>query len=357
MRQVDEQVQPEGSILVLAPLGRDAEVACTTLADAGIAVRPGRSLDDLRSARLEDLSALVLTEELLTEAGITTLAARLDAQPSWSSLPVILLVEAARHSVDPRHRASMAAFESRPGVAVLERPMQIASFVSVLRSSAVTRQKQFDLRDELQARAHAEAHARMLADEMKHRVKNAFAMAISIASQTFRNSETLDEARLAFSARLTSMARAQDLLTARQNGAVDFRALIEQALEPYRPDPEAGPFEIHGPRVLIEARVATAFAMALHELATNATKYGALSVGSGSVRISWACEKDAEGSDVLTVEWRERGGPPVTPPRRRGFGSRLVEQALAEELGGSAEISFDPEGLVCRIRAESCVCR
>lgn len=337
-------------VLVLAPLGRDAEVACEALDRAGIAACPGRSAGALDEEDLDALLALVLTEEILTLAAIGAIEARLDAQPSWSDLPVILLA-------DPQERragalvAPLKRLCARAGVVLLERPTRAAGFASVARAAVLARRRQFRLRDELAARERAEARARTLADEMRHRVKNAFAVAGGLASQTFRHARTMEEARTAFTGRLAAMARAQDLLGGGERGSADLAGLVERAIEPYCPADGPGPFDVEGPAMRVPAATAQALAMGLHELATNASKHGALSVPSGRVRLSWTCEEEGAEGRRLILEWRERGGPRVAPPQRRGFGSLLIERALAQDLGGSAHLEFRPEGVVCTISA------
>lgn len=349
-----DQPRANGSkalVQVLAPVGRDAELACATLSRAGLACRSGHDLGDFDERQVDTLSALVLTEEMLSAQRIDTLAGMLEDQPSWSSLPVVVLVDSEHGRSGEAHGLLSRALGLGAGVVVLQRPIGAESFRSVMQSVVRERQRQFQLRDQLDAREKAEAHSQMLAEEMKHRVKNSLTLAASIASQTFRNARTLDEAVAAFSGRLSSMALAQDLLTENGHDSADFRELIEQALQPYRPDESWLPFEIDGPEVRIAARMATAFSMALHELATNAVKYGALSTPQGRVALRWRVEDKPNGARLLHIEWIERGGPPVKPPERRGFGSRLVERALTYDLGGTARIDFEPGGVVCTICA------
>lgn len=338
------------TLLTIAPLGRDADVACDLLTRAGILCRTGRGIEALDDVALEDLSALVLTEEALTPDAVTRLGALLDAQPAWSSLRVVLLVDAEDRRTRTSARCPWRSLSARPGTIVLQRPMRPAEFVSVVAAAVDARVRQFRLRDELEARRRAKRRAQTLAAEMKHRVKNAFAVASSIASQTFRQAETLDEACEAFSGRLASMARAQDLIAEEGTDEADLRQLVDLAVEPYRSGSQPGRFRLEGPHVCVSARQATAFAMAFHELSTNAVKYGALGSASGHVAIRWRIEETADG-DTLLVDWREHGGPPVSPPQRRGFGSRLVEGALSQDLGGSAQILFEPAGIICTIRA------
>jgi two-component sensor histidine kinase len=129
----------------------------------------------------------------------------------------------------------------------------------------------------------------------------------------------------------------------------NLNEIVGQAIWPYRGG-DPGRFEVDGPPVRISAKMALSISMALHELATNAAKYGALSSHKGRVSISWRTRRN--GSDgQLRLEWREADGPAVVPPQRRGFGSRLIERGLAQELGGEARLEFRPTGLWCEITA------
>jgi len=186
----------------------------------------------------------------------------------------------------------------------------------------------------------AEELQRLLLNELNHRVKNSLATIQSIASQTLRSATDLDQARDAIDARIGSLARAHDLLTERNWSAADLREVVGRAMAPFPADR----FELHGPSLDITPKHALALSMALHELATNAAKYGALSAPGGSVRLDWV----TVDSDIRLV-WQESGGPPVQPPSRRGFGSRLLEQGLARELGARTLLAYPREGVCCEI--------
>jgi two-component sensor histidine kinase len=307
-------------------------------------------MDDLHAQPTESYGTVLLTEEMLTENAVRTLAALLDAQPAWSNLPITILTGRTSGRTGLIRRSPAETLGSRRGIIVLERPVRVATFVSVIRSAVLARQRQYQLRDQLIARQEAEAHARMLMEEMKHRIKNSLALVGAIASQTFRHARPIKDSLETFSARLRSMALAQDVLTQETGDDASLHQLISQALKPYRQPDAPDRIAISGPEIRIDGRRSTSLTMAMHELATNALKYGALSVDAGRVTVSWRVE---EVSDIrrLQIEWRERGGPPVTPPEKRGFGSRLIERGLAMELGGKAKIAFRPGGIVCEITA------
>lgn len=187
----------------------------------------------------------------------------------------------------------------------------------------------------------AEAMQRLMVNELNHRVKNSLAIVQSIASQTLRGATDLQAAREALESRIGSLARAHDLLTDRSWSGADLAAVVARALEPF----EASRLEVSGPTVDVPPRHALALSMALHELATNAAKYGALSNAAGRVQVRWT----VDGTGMLRLEWLESGGPPVLPPQRRGFGSRLLKDGLMRELAGETRLDYAPTGLRCEI--------
>lgn len=184
----------------------------------------------------------------------------------------------------------------------------------------------------------------LLLAELNHRVKNNLAAVQAIASQTLRaNRDDPRAFRDAFQGRLLSLAQGHDLLTRNAWERAELAEVLDAALSPFNPAVvrREGP---PGP-ICLKPDLAVNLVMVLHELATNAAKYGALSREGGEVRISWAL---ADGA--LVLDWRESGGPPVTPPIRTGFGARLTASAL-KAFGGAAEIRYEPQGLVCRLQA------
>ena len=197
-------------------------------------------------------------------------------------------------------------------------------------------------------RALAQERQRLLINELNHRVKNTLATVQSIASQSLRGAGTAAEASTAFEERLMALSRAHNVLTRENLSGANLREIVEGAAMPYAVP--AGRFRIEGANVRLNPQTALALAMALQELATNAVKYGALSRPAGSVEIAWSTSVDAPAR--LNLRWVEHGGPPVNPPRRRGFGSRLIERSLASDLGGEVSLAFEPEGVVCTVVAQ-----
>lgn len=201
-------------------------------------------------------------------------------------------------------------------------------------------------------RIHAERHQRLLIDELNHRVKNTLATVQSIAAQTFKSDgawgpEAAAAARRVFDGRLVALSRAHDVLTRENWDGAGLHAIVGQALQAYRGE-GTDRFTVEGPPVRLTSKMALTIAMALHELCTNAVKYGALSSPAGRVCIAWADDMSGD-TRKLSLTWREQDGPAVIPPTRRGFGSRLIERQLAREFGGEVTLDFDPAGVVCRI--------
>ncbi len=193
----------------------------------------------------------------------------------------------------------------------------------------------------------ANRHLQLLVNELNHRVKNTLSMMQAMAAQTFRNPEDLAGAQERFSARIMALAKANDLLTGENWEAASLSDVLEVAV---RSHADGERLTTKGPPVRLSPKTAMSFSMAMHELATNAVKYGALSSPEGRVEVVWAVDP-APGGRRLRLAWTERNGPQVTPPARRGFGSRLIERGLAAELGGSVVIRFEPDGVVCTIDA------
>jgi two-component sensor histidine kinase len=190
-------------------------------------------------------------------------------------------------------------------------------------------------------RRHAEELRRLLIGELDHRVKNMLAMVRSLADQTLENVDSLAAFKSAFTSRLFALASAHDLLARETWVSANLERLVHSALPALIAD---GRMAVAGPPVRVGPKQALALSMALNELATNATKYGALSVAGGRVELGWQCDNgDCE------ICWRERGGPPVSPPRRQGFGMRILNRALAMELERPVQLRFDPGGVECVI--------
>ncbi|HWW64195.1 MAG TPA: PAS domain S-box protein [Sphingomonadaceae bacterium] len=197
-------------------------------------------------------------------------------------------------------------------------------------------------RTEIERRRTAEEAQELLLNEIKHRVKNTLATVQAMAVQTFRKAPPHEGQ--AFTARLHALSGAHDLLTQQNWQAVAITDLVSRALDPFL-DREEPRIATTGPEVRLDPNNALLLVMVLHELGTNAVKYGALSNNKGRVDVHWSLE-DCDTPPCLRLCWREEGGPAVTPPTRKGFGSRMIERALRGRRG-SAQFDFAPGGLNC----------
>jgi PAS domain S-box-containing protein len=202
---------------------------------------------------------------------------------------------------------------------------------------------------EIAERRQAEKVRELLINELNHRVKNTLATVQSVAAQTLRASGLEQEVRNRLDARLIALSDAHNLLTERHWEGATLGKVVEMALRPLRSERDDR-FDVQGPHIDLSPKTALAIAMALHELATNSIKYGALLNGAGRVRLQWQARREAE-EPRLHMVWEEQGGPPVTPPTRMGFGTRLIERGLAAELSGSVQLNYPASGVVCTIDA------
>ncbi|MCJ2058733.1 PAS domain-containing protein [Methylobacterium sp. J-048] len=198
------------------------------------------------------------------------------------------------------------------------------------------------------ARIEAEARQRTLNLELSHRMKNMLAMVQSIATQTMRGAADLDTARDVLANRLIALGKSHDLLLGGTLSQAPLTSLIERVLDIHRDRSDR--FVIDGPTVMIGSKAALSLSLMLHELATNAAKYGALSNANGRVTITWRIDEDGRDAPV-TIRWVEAGGPSVVAPKRTGFGTRLIGRGLAGSFDGEVALIYPATGVVCTIVA------
>jgi PAS domain S-box-containing protein len=205
---------------------------------------------------------------------------------------------------------------------------------------------------DIHERKLAEERQRLLVAELTHRIKNTLALVLAIAEQTRRTVSSPDAFNEVFRNRLAALARAHDALRRDGGSETTMEAVAREALAPYGGGAGLERVNIGGPEFRLSSGTAMALGMALHELATNAAKHGALSTPAGRVRLSWAVAPgEGRAAGWHEVLWAESGGPPVAgPPARRGFGTRLLERGLASQIGGAVTLDFAPTGLRCQIR-------
>lgn len=196
---------------------------------------------------------------------------------------------------------------------------------------------------EITERKRFQSRLQLMVHELNHRVKNTLATVQAIAANSLRDAD--GPTRRTFESRLLALAAAHDVLTRESWTGASMDEVVASALAPFGGAAE-GRFRVAGPPVRLVPRAALALSMGLHELATNAAKYGALMGEAGTVTMRWlVCD------GCFRLDWSEQGGPAVLPPARRGFGTRLVERGIARDLGGTAVLSFEPGGVCCVIRA------
>lgn len=195
-------------------------------------------------------------------------------------------------------------------------------------------------------RKEAERKQQLLIGELNHRVRNTLATVQAIASQTLRRAKSPEDFVPSFSERIQALSRAHTLLTRTAWQGTELNALVHEQLMLGSADR----IRCDGPSVSLEPQTALQLALVLHELGTNARKYGSLSAPQGSVTVDWSIEQCSRGRGrILEIVWMERGGPPVAPPSTTGFGTLLIERSLQQSQGASSRISFDPEGVTCTI--------
>jgi PAS domain S-box-containing protein len=199
---------------------------------------------------------------------------------------------------------------------------------------------------DISQRRAAERQSEMVLAEQAHRLKNMLAVVQSLANQTARQTSSTDDFMASFTSRLSAVAAANDLLMNRGGEATALEELAHATLGPLL-DPKR--MRLQGPNVTLQRRMILPFSMLLHELYTNAAKYGALSAPAGMIDIEWQRD-DIEGQSWLAFEWRESKGPIVEQPRKKGFGSVLIERAIARELNAHVVLDFAPAGVSCRLR-------
>jgi two-component sensor histidine kinase len=199
---------------------------------------------------------------------------------------------------------------------------------------------------DIAAARKAEEQQNLLVAELDHRVKNVLARVAVVAQRTRESSRSMDQFLDLFDGRIQSMANTHALLSRGRWNGVDLADLVRRELEPCMGTCEA---TVEGPNVLLPAEATQALAMVLHELVTNAAKYGALSTPRGRVCVDWGCRSNGNSQTTLTIRWQEIGGPPVAVPVRRGYGTSVISELIPYELGGMVDINYETAGVHCRI--------
>jgi two-component sensor histidine kinase len=322
-------------VLILAPSGRDAAVAAAILGEVGLVSTVCPDLDVLVSG-LDRAGGAIVTEEALLHSDRKGLAAWIRQQPPWSDFPFVLLTSRGG-SVDA------GLTELLGNVTVLERPFHPSVLVNAVRSATRARQRQREAEAYLQERKRSEEHQTLLIRELQHRVKNTLATVQALLRATARSASTVEEFKQVFEARVLSLSRTHDLLVENAWRAAPIRDILRSELGPY--DDGAGTrVLLTGPAVELPAELAVPIGMAIHELTTNAAKYGAFSTPRGWLEVEWVVRGN-DGARKLQLWWTERDGPAVEPPSRKGFGSSLIQRLLTTQCRAEIEFAYDRPGL------------
>jgi two-component sensor histidine kinase len=317
-------------VLILAPRGRDAQLASKVLSEIG---HPTLICADIATLCIElskGAACALVAEEAIIKGNMEEVGAWVKAQPAWSDLPIVLLT--GRGDAPERLIFATQVQELLGNVNFLERPFHPTTLMNVARSAVRSRRRQYEARDLL-------GRYELLARELQHRTKNLMSIIQSIASTSLQEGVSRD----AFFDRLHALAKAQDLLLEGGEKGALMKDIVSQALGSF-----ASRVIIEGPEVFLNATSAQGFALILNELVTNAAKHGALTRATGSVWVHWAIEL-TPGGPVISFQWRESGGPIVTQPTHKGFGMVLLERALPY-YGRAPEFTYAPEGLIYEMR-------
>jgi PAS domain S-box-containing protein len=294
---------------------------------------------DLRAQRLYGLTEARFVHDA---EGVQKIFHPDDLEPMWTAVQKAIEVD-GRYGVDYRVKRPGGGWRWLSAEGLVEFAEQDGHRVPVSIVGAS---------HDITVRKEAEAQQQLLVDELSHRVRNTLAIIQSIAAQTLR--ETPDPAafKKAFTERLSALSRAHGLLTNALGNGATHTDLCNTTLSPFSRSAGRAAIQVHGPAATVTPNVAVTLCLMIHELATNAAKYGALSVPNGRVVLEWH-ESAWQPGDIartyIELHWIESGGPEVKPPPRQGFGSRLIE-ATAEQVRGEGSLDFKPEGLRYHLR-------
>jgi two-component sensor histidine kinase len=324
-------------VLILAPYRKDAAYMASLLQEHGLQAKTANN-EDLGDRLPECPGVLVVTHEALNPAAITTIAAFLQQQPNWSEIPILVLLD--RRAPQSRIHATLSAAWPRSRQIFYQRPVAALELISGIQSALLTRAHQRDVRDHLERETE-------LRHELNHRVKNILASVMSIFEMTRRRATSADGLAQDFKGRLEALSNVHSAVFAAGGETVSLMDVANSILAPYGSS-EHSAIVINGPEVLLSREAGTTLALCLHELATNAIKYGGLSQPEGRVYLEW--ETVTHPEPALTLKWTESGGPPVVEPSRVGYGTRYLRASLTGVFGEAPDLSFAPDGLRFVIR-------
>jgi two-component sensor histidine kinase len=331
----DQQPAPDlNRALVLAPLRKDSSYVAELLSKHSIETEVCDDARRLETALADTPGLLIATHEALTESILDCVGSHLRAQPDWSELPIIVLVDQA--ATRANIQSMLAARWPRSRLVFYQRPVATLELLSGVQSLLLARHRQREVRDHLERELE-------LRRELNHRVKNILASVLSIVHLTKRSAASTDQMATDLEGRLTALAQVHSAVFRAGGETVQLSDVVATTFAPYADAGERSRVSAKGPQLTISRDSGTALALCLHELVTNALKYGALSVDQGHVSLRWRISGRANRQ--FHLEWVESGGPSVGPPARVGYGTRYVRVALAGLLGNAPTIEFDEAGL------------
>lgn len=323
------------SVLVLAPVGRDAKVASAILTQNDITSHICATLDEAVPL-LDQAQCFLVTEEALISSDRNRFASWLNHQPAWSDFPIVLLTMRGTE-IDKR-----LAFLDRYLI-VLERPFLASSLANSVRSALRARARQLEVKSYIEQKQEVADRQKLLIRELHHRVKNTLANVRAMMGATAKSSGSVDDFVRDFSARIVSLADTHSMLTDDYWQMASLHKLLESELRHYDTS-DRSRVVLEGPNVALVADIAIPIGMAFHELASNSSKYGALSRPHGRLEVRWSLSNSGDVR-ILNLEWLEMGGPKVEPPRRHGFGTTLLEKVVTVQCQAKVELNYRPDGL------------
>lgn len=325
-------------VLVLAPFRKDADYIAAFLREQRIEVKAAKADGDLVAHLALSPGIIVINHEALNPQVVARIATHLAEQPDWSEVPIIVLLERTA----PIARIRGQLLNSWPGSRLLlyTRPISPLELVNGIQSNLLVRLRQRQVRDSIE-------RERELRLELNHRVKNILASVTSIFQMTRRGATSVEELASDFASRLQALSNVHNAVFDAGGEEVSLSAVIDLTVSPYNSD---GVNRIHvtGPDLVVSRDAGTTIALCLHELITNAIKYGALSHPDGHVELLWFVATN--GSSELSLNWTEVGGPAVREPTRQGYGTRYVRSALGSLFGTVPEIVFAQGGFRLAVR-------
>jgi two-component sensor histidine kinase len=312
---------------------RNAEVASRLLTEAGFAAKICDDAGELIAGLKVGAGFAVLSEDVAAESEfLDGIEHWMKSQEAWSDFPIIMLT--GRSDVPGRNSTAAMRQEKFGNISFLEQPFHPTTLVSLATTALRSRRRQYEARALL-------ARYELLARELQHRTKNLLSVIISIASASLSEGGGGGEALVA---RLHSLAKAQDLIFEQGGSGAQLGHIVARIVDSF-----GSRVTVDGPTVFLKASIAQGFALIVHELATNAAKYGALTKPSGRVLIRWCLNAGVE-IPTVTFTWQERGGPAAAAPKHRGFGTILLERAVAS-AGAPPRFEYAIDGFTYHITA------